>query len=191
MTDQTGGGLPTSPQASVPSTQPAPQPAPPVDPTQQNTSQPPVPAQTIDPTQPTSRRQKEVIPPTSVDTTLPPVPENSLGESENLSQTVESVTTGPVEIEPPKELEPEIEKVVERIQDKKIAGAKETVVAAETMPQSAPKTVAQTVVVLPLTEKGMKQGKHKSPQNSVRWLYEWCVRQIRKLRDFLVVYRED
>lgn len=139
------------------------------------------------PLQPTGRRQKELTPAPSI-----PTVETSTGIGENaVETTVEQASTGPVEVEPAKELEPEIEKMVEKIKKNEVKAPQETVISAEQTPDTLPKTVAQPVVVLPLTEKGMKKGRSKNTQFSVRWLYEWCVRQIRKLKDFLVVYRED
>lgn len=88
------------------------------------------------------------------------------------------------------EMGPELEKFVEQTErQKKIAA--ETVVAAQTMPTQTPKTVSKPVVVLPLTEKIMQSGQRKSTKFSVRWLSEWCVRQIKKFHSMLVVYREN
>lgn len=97
---------------------------------------------------------------------------------------------GPVEVAPAKELEPEVEATQEKIANQKINTLRETVVAADTMPAVQPVTVSQPVVVLPLSEKGMQDGQKKSTLHSVRWLYEWCVRQIRKFSETLVVYRD-
>lgn len=99
--------------------------------------------------------------------------------------------TGPLEVEPAKELEPEVQELQEKIAQHKLNAPQETVISAQTLPGVTPNTVAQPVVVLPLTEKGMAEGKSKNPANSARWLYEWCVRQIRKFTDLVVVYRDD
>lgn len=139
-----------------------------------------------EPANPVGRRQKEVAP-----MPIMQPPAVSMGSSELSTDSVEQASSSPAEVEPAKELEPEVEKMVEKIRDQKVKGPNETVISAKETPESVPKTVAQPVVVLPLTEKGMKKGKSKSPENSVRWLYEWCVRQIRKMRDFLLVYREE
>ena len=138
------------------------------------------------PVAPVGRRQKEIGPMLTA-----PQVESTSGSSEVATQTVEQAGGAPVEVEPAKELEPEIEKMVEKIKDQKVKPPEETVIAADTKPETVPKTVAQPVVVLPLSEQGMKKGRSKNTQHSVRWLYEWCVRQIRKLREFLVVYREE
>lgn len=112
-------------------------------------------------------------------------------ESGNTAPPESAPQGGPAEVEPAKELEPEVQELQEKISEQKIAGAKETVIKAATMPSTVPNTAAQPVVVLPLTEQGMSDSKNKNTTNSARWLYEWCVRQIRKFTDILVVYRDD
>lgn len=98
---------------------------------------------------------------------------------------------GSVEYEQAKELEPEVQEVQQKIADHRLKGPTETVIAAQTMPAITPNTVSQPVVILPLSEKEMNAGKTKDPTNSVRWLYVWCVRQIRKFAETLVVYRDE
>jgi hypothetical protein len=89
------------------------------------------------------------------------------------------------------ELGPELEKFVEQTEKQSDKQPPETVVAAETMPTAVPKTVKQPVVILPLTQKDLQAGQKKGTTNSIRWLAEWCVRQIKKFSSILVVYREN
>jgi hypothetical protein len=112
------------------------------------------------------------------------------GVAPTASPEVGAATGGAVEQAPARELEPEVEATQEKIQQREINAPQETVIAAPTMPVAPPKTVSQPVVVLPLSEQAMQEGRKKSPQYSVRWLYVWCVRQIRKFSETLVVYRD-
>ncbi len=170
---------------TTPTLPPAPSPAP-VAGDQNTDPQIPVSSPVPEPANPVGRRQKEAgsVP-------LSQMIESLTNSGESNTDSVEQASSGPVEVEPAKELEPEVEKMVERIQNKKVKGPDETVISAQQTPDTVPKTVAQPIVVLPLTEEGMKRGKAKNTEFSVRWLYEWCARQIRKMRDFLVVYREE
>jgi len=140
-----------------------------------------------------SRRQRESIPTTPdilTPETITESPTSLIENSQDNTNSVESTTSTATENEPAKELEPEVEKMVDRIHSQKVQAPEETVIGAESIPDKIPKTVSEPVVVLPLSEAGMKKGKSKNSAYSIRWLYEWCVRQIRKLRKFVVVYRE-
>jgi len=88
------------------------------------------------------------------------------------------------------EIEPNIEKLQQQVEKAKIKGPGKVVVRQDNQGQATPKTVAQPVVILPLSEAKMKQAKRKSPAYSIKWLYVWVKRQVRKLKDILVVYRE-
>lgn len=88
------------------------------------------------------------------------------------------------------EIEPNIEKLQQQVEKAKIKGPGKVAVRQDNQDQATPKTVAQPVVILPLSEAKMKQAKRKSPAYSIKWLYVWVERQIRKLKDILVVYRE-
>lgn len=102
-----------------------------------------------------------------------------------------AATAAPAEYEAPKELEPDIEKAAERVTQHKVTAPANTVVAVSEMPTEAPRTVAQPVVILPLSEQEMNKAKRKNTQMSVRWLYQWCVRQIQKLKGIVVLYRDN
>jgi len=146
------------------------------------------------PAEPTSRRQKELAPSaTPLSETSPEASAAPAGSAESISDSLEETGSSAhsTEIEPAKEMEPEVEKLVGKIRSHKMKGPKETVIAATEEPKTTPRTVAQPVVVLPLSEKGMKTGRAKGPQFSIRWLFEWSTRQILRLKDFLVVYREE
>lgn len=97
------------------------------------------------------------------------------------------------EAAPAKELEPEVEKFIEQVEQKQVNAPTEVVLADNrTNTDNLPKTTAQPVVVLPLTEESFDKASKQKPNTSIRWLYEWCVRQIRKLGEHLgtlVVYR--
>lgn len=96
----------------------------------------------------------------------------------------------PAEIEPAAETSPELDKFIEKVEEQRVRPPAETVVA-QTAPQPVPTTVTQPVVVLPASQKTLAKGKSKSVSSSLRWLVEWCARQIRKFKDALVVYREN
>lgn len=83
-----------------------------------------------------------------------------------------------------------MEKFVEKVESNAVKPPTETVIAQE-QPSPVPKTVTQPVVVLPMTQKDLSKGQSKSITYSIRWLAEWCFRQIRKFKDVLVVYREN
>lgn len=153
----------------------------------------------VDPAMPVSAAAVPVPPPTPDDTLQMQV---SRRQKEALSASVvtEAATntatpelgasSQPAEFEAPKELEPEIEKAAERVTQHRVTAPENTVIAADHMPTETPKTVSQPVVILPLSEQEMNSAKRKNQQHSVRWLYQWCVRQIQKLAEVTVLYRE-
>lgn len=96
----------------------------------------------------------------------------------------------PAEFEPQPETSPELDKFIEKVEEERVRPPAETVVAQAT-PQPVPPTVTQPVLVLPASQKTIDSGKRKNVTHSVRWLVEWCWRQIRKFKDILVVYREN
>jgi len=119
---------------------------------------------------------------------LSPANEN-VNITEKPSTTLES--SRPAEQGPTAaEIEPNIEKLQQQVEKAKIKGPGKVAVRQDNQDQTTPKTVAQPVVILPLSEAKMKQAKRKSPAYSIKWLYVWVKRQVRKLKDILVVYRE-
>ncbi len=100
------------------------------------------------------------------------------------------ISSQPAEVEPTPEISPEMDKFVEKVEQQVVKPATETVIA-QTQPAAVPKTISQPVVILPATEKVIQKGLHQSITHSVRWLAEWCLRQIRKFKNVLVVYREN
>lgn len=104
--------------------------------------------------------------------------------------TAEVAPTARAENEPAREKEMNIERLESQIQEAKVRGPKRVAVAAETMPTQTPQTVAQPVVILPLSEQKMNEAKKKSPQFSVKWLWTWCRRQMKKFAEIIVMYRE-
>ncbi len=136
--------------------------------------------------------------------TPPPTPTagGRRAESTVSSTPVEQVvpqpeSAAPVEIAPAPEPErsgelgPELEKFLEQTEQQADKQPIETVIAADTLPTSVPKTLKKPVVILPLSEKELQSGRKKNSNHSVRWLAEWCVRQIKKFQSLLVVYREN
>ena len=155
-----------------------------------NATQPTTPANTL---QPIGSLNKESVPsglPVSTEIPLTALKSTSVESAASSTTPETGASAGSVEVSPSKELEPEVESTQEKIASQKITALQETVVAADKLHTVQPQTVSQPVVVLPLTEKGMNEGQKKSTEHSIRWLYEWCVRQIRKFKETLVVYRD-
>lgn len=119
-----------------------------------------------------------------------PIPETQLPVVEQAPLVAETLTVQP-ELEKSAELGPELEKFVEQNEKQAHKQPEETVIASDSLPENMPKTVKKPVVVLPMTQKNLQDGQRKSPAMSMRWLAEWCVRQIKKFRSVLVVYREN
>jgi hypothetical protein len=140
---------------------------------------------------------------TTLHTALPgqassPVAPSSLGTKEApVIRTLES-NSAPAEVspaqnsemEPSREKEMNLERLEAQIHEAKARGPKKVAVAADTLPVEEPKTVAQPVVILPLTEQKMSDAKKKSPVYSVKWLWTWCRRQMKKFAKIIVMYRE-
>jgi len=119
----------------------------------------------------------------------------SNGQLENLTPTdtapPEQTADQPTEYESGQvELEPTIEKLQQEIEQNKQKAPKKVAVRQENGDQVVPKTVAQPVVILPLTEEKMDAARKKNPTYSIKWLYTWAKRQIKKFKDILVVYRD-
>lgn len=139
---------------------------------------------------PTAGRRKEVI-----STPLPAAesvtPTTELQPISETPVTPEQSGNQPAEYEAAQaELEPAIEKLQAEIEQNKMKAPDQIAVRQDTADQAVPKTVAQPVVILPLTEQKMKDGEKKSPTFSVRWLVAWAKRQMKKFKDILVVYRD-
>lgn len=135
----------------------------------------------------------------TLSTALPtePTSHSSLGRKETpvlrapeSGNVAEIPAAASAENEPSHEKEMNLERLEAQIQEAKARGPKKVAVAAETLPVEAPKTVAQPVVILPLTEQKMSDAKKKSPLYSVKWLWTWCRRQMKKFADIVVMYRE-
>lgn len=94
-----------------------------------------------------------------------------------------------VEQTPPKELPPEVEKYIQKVEDKQQL-PQEVVVAQNDQQLPADNDyVSQPVVVLPITPEIEKLGKRKSPKFSIRWLIEWS-KKIIKMFSGKVIYRQ-
>jgi len=144
----------------------------------------------VSPTIPVGGRRKEVL------ATPLPISE-SPAQSAEVQPVVESPAVPeqsanqPAEYEAAQaELEPTIEKLQAEIEQNKMKAPEQIAVRQDNAQQTVPKTVAQPVVILPLTEQKMQEGEKKSPDFSVRWLVAWAKRQVKKFKDILVVYRD-
>lgn len=151
------------------------------------------PAPTTDTSVPQSGRRKEIL--------QTPVPGESavIEASADVAPLVEAVSEQPLEqaaAQPQEyesaqvELESTIEKLQDNIEKNKIKGPEKVAIRQDTSNMPLPKTVAQPVVILPLTEEKMQQGKKKDLTHSIRWLVAWASRQIKKFQHILVVYRD-
>jgi hypothetical protein len=98
-------------------------------------------------------------------------------------KAVEEVTEIPTE----PEIERKVEGYIEKVEK---AGETQQVVVDDYTQQILLKpTGKQNVkVTLPLTEDQIEKGLHMQIWNSIRWLAEWCMRQIKMLKD-RVVYK--
>ncbi len=173
--------IPTAPQSSTAPTQPA------------NLTPAGLPEDTSIPLSAVGRNKEGspiLLPTQDAETIATEQISQSAGEQISATPEQPGSSAATLEAERARELEPAIEAVQEQIARQQIPQANETVIAADTLPAVAPKTVSQPVVVLPLEQEGMNAARRKPPTESVRWLYEFCVRQIRKFQDILVVYRE-
>lgn len=94
-----------------------------------------------------------------------------------------------VEVEPTPEIPPEVESYLQKIEDHSSTAPKEIVIAdgSSTQPNDH-NYPSQPVVVLPITPEMEKEGAHKSPKFSVRWLVEWS-KKIMKVFSGKVIYR--
>lgn len=88
------------------------------------------------------------------------------------------------------EIEPTIEKLQAEIERNKVKAPDKVAVRQDKADEAVPKTVAQPVIILPISESKMAEAKKKDPSFSIRWLYTWARRQVRKLQNILVMYRD-
>jgi len=89
--------------------------------------------------------------------------------------------------EPELEKKPELEGFIEKVEK---AGETQQVVIDDYTQQVLLKTAGQnTKVKLPLTEDQIQKGLHQQVWDSIRWLAEWCVRQMKMLKE-KVMYKD-
>ena len=102
---------------------------------------------------------------------------------ERVVEEVEEIPTEP-EVEPKLERQGYIEKVEKAAELKKpiIDDYTQQILLGSANPQ-------KPQVILPLTEDEIEKGLHHKVWEAIRWLSEWCVRQIKKLHG-MVAYRE-
>lgn len=101
----------------------------------------------------------------------------------------EQPSSGAVEIEPQKELSPEVESFIEKVEDQQDQLPQEIVIADGNMTLSPVQYPAQPVIVLPITQDIEKMGENKAPKFSVRWLVEWS-HKIVKIFAGKVIYKQ-
>ncbi|NCN45630.1 MAG: hypothetical protein COU63_03785 [Candidatus Pacebacteria bacterium CG10_big_fil_rev_8_21_14_0_10_36_11] len=94
-----------------------------------------------------------------------------------------------VEVEPSPEIPPEVESYLQKVEQHQETAPQEIVIAdgSQTQPNDH-QYPSQPVVVLPITPEIEKQGAHKNPRFSIRWLVEWS-HKVMKIFSGKVVYR--
>jgi hypothetical protein len=180
--DMSDVSLPTDPQSTTP----------PVSTTPSSTSDGangvPTPPNAVLPHSPFGRR-KDVLSTPIPGETVTSTSEQPTANTETAQP--EQASNQPAEYENSQvELEPTIEKLQAEVEQHKMKAPENVVVRQDTPQQPLPKTVAQPIIILPLTEESMKKGKKKSPTESIRWLVAWANRQLRLFKNILVVYRK-
>ena len=132
----------------------------------------------------------------ATDTLNPQNPIGSAGSKESvdsvsLDQIAIDAARGAqqVEVEPTPEIPPEVESYLQKVEDHSATAPKEIVIAdgSNTQPNDH-NYPSQPVVVLPITPEMEKEGAHKNPKFSVRWLVEWS-KKIMKVFSGKVIYR--
>ncbi|PIY80977.1 MAG: hypothetical protein COY80_00195 [Candidatus Pacebacteria bacterium CG_4_10_14_0_8_um_filter_42_14] len=93
-----------------------------------------------------------------------------------------------VDQEPSPEISPEVEGYLEAVENHVSELPEEIVIADGTIPSASQNKTAKKVVVLPISEEEEKEGKHKSPKWSIKWLITWSQKIIKMFRGE-VVYR--
>ena len=83
-----------------------------------------------------------------------------------------------VEIGPPKELPPDVEGWLERVEKDEVA--EPPVIVHKGKPIVSPAAPQAVSVTLPLDDTGIKKGLHYKLFDSIRWLAEWCIRMAKK-----------
>ncbi|HSW89871.1 MAG TPA: hypothetical protein VLH19_03280 [Patescibacteria group bacterium] len=114
-------------------------------------------------------------PPVSVGKTKEVAP-----QSQELVGPIEIVGSDAIEKEP---LPPEVSGWMEKVKRGESGEQKppEIVIADKTAQAPTGDYASQPVFVLPLGKTEMRQGIHKSVNDSVRWLAQWCERLMKKL----------
>ncbi len=112
------------------------------------------------------------------------------GMSANITTEVAG-NSGPVETEPPREMEMpvEVESYLQKVDNNPTQLPQEIVVADDGQTVHTKAFPKQPVIVLPLTEEQIEQGKKKSLHFSIRWLVEWS-EKIMKMFSGKVIYRQ-
>ena len=100
-------------------------------------------------------------------------------------------SSGPAEVEPAREQEMpvEVESYLQKVDNNPDQLPQEIVVADDGQTVHTKAFPKQPVIVLPLTEEQIEQGKKKSLKLSIRWLVEWS-EKIMKMFNGKVIYRQ-
>lgn len=125
----------------------------------------------------------------------PTVPTTSMKESAqpgSLEQGVVDAIPGAqvVEHEVSPEIPVEVESYIERVEETGHMPHQITLAGDQIEVTPVQPTPKQSVVVLPITQEIEKEGAHKSPKLSIRWLVEWS-RKLMKMFTGKVIYREN
>lgn len=109
---------------------------------------------------------------------------SATGTLESVEQVVPELSSGgSLEFESSSELPPEVESYIEEIQSGDLSAPPQVV---KQDPQSGELSIEsfpnEPIIVLPISEEVMSTAKKASPKSSLRWLYEYCVRIIKRAR---------
>lgn len=122
-----------------------------------------------------------------------PVVKEKFGESlsTDTTKTEMAGSSGPVEVEPIREMEMpvEVESYLQKVDNNPDQLPQEIVIADDGQIIRSKSFSKQPVIVLPMTEEELEKGKKKSPHFSVRWLVEWS-EKIMKMFNGKVIYRQ-
>lgn len=99
-------------------------------------------------------------------------------EQEVVGEVSPTETHPIVELGPPKELPPDVEGWLERVEKDEVA--EPPVIVHDGKPIVSPAAPSQVSVTLPLDDTGIKRGLHHKIFDSIRWLAVWCIRMAKK-----------
>lgn len=128
------------------------------------------------------------IDPNENSTLNPPTPVGSAQKESLLSTSVAEIhpgMTSTVEVEPQKELSPEIESFIEEVTDHQNQLPQEIVIADGNVSLSPMQYPAQPVIVIPMTEEKAIEAEKKGPEFSIKWLVKYCEKVIKMFHNVI------